>query len=81
MMRTAMRSFTELAGFMYSTFAKTRHAAPSVTLLSRTRGVLPMAATAVAVAPSCPNRAYAPACFGSRSFAYTTWHAVQPEER
>ena len=31
--------------------------------------------------PSWPNTAYGPACFGSRSFAYGVWQAVQPDER
>ena len=43
---TAGRSFTLLPGFTYSTFAKTRHGAPSVTLFNLTSGVLPIAASA-----------------------------------
>ncbi len=39
---TAMRSFTDPPGFRYSTLASTVALIPSVTWLSRTRGVPPM---------------------------------------
>jgi hypothetical protein len=37
--------------------------------------------SAVTVNPWLPYWAKGPECFGSRSFAYTTWHAVQPDCR
>ncbi len=45
--RTAIRSFTDPPGFMYSTFASTRGVAPSVVRLSRTSGVLPIRSRSV----------------------------------
>jgi len=44
-MRTAIRSFTEPPGLKYSTFASTVAGRPSVTLRSRTSGVLPIRST------------------------------------
>ena len=44
-MRSAMRSFTLPPGLRYSTLASTVAAMPSVTLRSRTRGVLPIIST------------------------------------
>jgi hypothetical protein len=43
--RSAIRSFTEPPGLRYSTFASTVAWMPSVTLRSRTSGVLPISST------------------------------------
>ena len=40
-----------------------------------------MAGSVVADRPSWPLFAYGPECFGSRSFAYGVWQAVQPDDR
>jgi hypothetical protein len=42
---------------------------------------LSMVGSAAADCPMLPNAAYCPECAGDRSFAYTTWHAVQPLPR
>ena len=44
-MRSAIRSFTEPPGFMYSTFASTCASMPCATECRRTSGVLPMSST------------------------------------